>query len=82
MSYQHIVPVHQVEGSIGSKFHVHGAEVSILAAQQVLSMSTGVAGWPIFQGVLLGAQETDRVVNEPVSLHGIGEMTTGDKLQT
>ena len=79
---QHVVPVYQVKGSVRGEFHIHRAEVAILAAYEIHPVLTGVAGGALIERVDFGPEKSNGVVDKPVSLHGVWKMTAGDKLQT
>ena len=73
---QYIVPVKEIQGSIWSKLHVHRAKVSVAALNQVLAMRTHIPGPIINHRMLLHPQESNRVVDQQISLNLIREVPT------
>src|SRR5690625_7909378 len=62
MPDQHVMPVCNIERAVGGELQIHRPEIGIISPEQILTVAAAVARSVILQGVLLGAQESDRKI--------------------
>ena len=81
VTYQNIVPVYEVQGSIRSKFHVNRSEIPIATFDKIQPVFTIIACSIFHHSVHFHAQKSDGIVDQQVSLNFFGKMSTGYKFQ-
>ena len=69
-----VVPVDDVEGAVGRKLEVHGAEVAVFALEEIVAELGLPAGAVVLDLMLLDAEESDGVCEDDVALHFVGEV--------
>ena len=79
---QGIVPIDEVEGTVGGKFEVDGPKIGIGGINQILPQLTGKTFPVLHHGVLLDSEKSYGVVDEKISLDLIGEMPGIDKFRS
>src|SRR5690625_7821233 len=57
-------------------------EIVIISPEQILTVAAAGARSVILQGVLLGAQGSDRIVNQEITLYFVRKVTAGYKFQS
>src|SRR5690625_6085484 len=82
MPDQHVMPVCNIERAVGGELQIHRPEIGIISPEQILTVAAAVARSVILQGVLLGAQESDRIVNQEITLYFVRTVTAGYKIQS
>ena len=78
---ERVVPVREVERTIGGELHRDRAEITVLGLQEVLAEGQLEARALLRNRVLLGAEEADRVVDQDIALDVVGEVAAAHELE-
>ena len=77
-----IVPVDEIERSVGCEFHVDGSKVGIGSVNEILSEGAFESRAIVAESVLFGAEKSDGVIDENIALDLVGEVAAGDDFES
>ena len=80
MSYQGVLPVDHIEGTVGSEFQIGRTKIQVFGNDQILP-ECGAETWVLINHpVLFGAEESNIVVDQNITLNFIGKVPAGYEL--
>ena len=82
MSDQGVLPIHNIEGTVGCELEVGRTEIQVFGNDQILSEFGAESRVFVNHPVLLGSEEADVVVNQNVTLNFVREVPAGYELHT